>query len=207
MFILPTAYALATVLKDIPKTRHVVHRGFIESGDPDKVLLLSTTDTRAEKVAQVLSNPAAEIAWWFRSSNEQFRISVTISIVPASQHPAYADHLKSFHQPLDEDFDWEAERRRLFNEMSSHMRASWARPAPKSPIQDDPQKWPTTLPKIGEGKDQKENETVQFALGNFALLVLKPLSVDHVELSPMPNRRTLYTKAQNGQWSVEKVVP
>jgi hypothetical protein len=90
------------------------------------------------------------------------------------------------------------------------MRASWARPPPGSPLarREEANKWPETLPKLGEGKTRQEEAQIQFALSNFALLLLDPHRVDWTELGVQPNRRTVFTKQQEGnEWTEQAIVP
>jgi pyridoxamine 5'-phosphate oxidase len=91
------------------------------------------------------------------------------------------------------------------------MRASWARPAPRTliPSYDEGRKWPTELPKIGQGDNETEQKNIEFALSNFALLLLDPYEVDYVELGVQPNQRTIYTRTddEDGSWSETIVVP
>lgn len=104
-------------------------------------------------------------------------------------------------------FDWEAKRVEVFESMSAHMRASWARPVPGTPISkyEDAKAWPEVVPKRGEAKEG-DKALVEEALRNFALVVIDPHFVDHVELGVMPNQRTTYTRGEDG-WAEQVVVP
>jgi len=114
---------------------------------------------------------------------------------------------------LGSTLDWEAKRVEVFESMSGHMRASWARPIPGSPIlsvqgYDTAKQWPQALPKlseVGQGDDEKW-KLVQGALTNFALVIIDPLEVDHVELGVVPNRRTRYEWVGDN-WVEQIVVP
>ena len=110
-----------------------------------------------------------------------------------------------------EDFDWEAKRREVFDEMGGRMRASWCRPPPGQPLYPefimDPKYWPLEVSKIGEAKGEKEERDLEVALGNFALVVIEPNEVDYVELATRPNRRTRFTMNSRGEWKEEVLVP
>jgi pyridoxamine 5'-phosphate oxidase len=174
-------------------------------------LLLATTDIRSQKVFQATSAPLSEISWWFPSSQVQFRIAARVHIVPAPDHSSYQHFSPLFKKLAPSNFDWESERQTRFNRMSPYMRASWARPAPRTliPSYDEGRKWPTELPKIGQGDNETEQKNIEFALSNFALLLLDPYEVDYVELGVQPNQRTIYTRTddEDGSWSETIVVP
>ncbi|KAG6804654.1 hypothetical protein H0H93_007555, partial [Arthromyces matolae] len=69
-----------------------------------------------------------------------------------------------------ENFDWEAQRKESFNKMSGHMKASWCRPTPGTPLndQEDPKKWPVKLEEPGEDADEETKKNWEKALENFA---------------------------------------
>lgn len=52
-------------------------RGFLEGCDD----LTFVTDRRSSKVAEAAANPAAEVAWYFPNSREQYRIAGRLTIV------------------------------------------------------------------------------------------------------------------------------
>jgi len=57
------------------------------------------TDLRSEKVAQIRANPAAEFAWYFPDSREQFRIAGDLVVVDkgASCHTGPHDRVRAVH--------------------------------------------------------------------------------------------------------------
>lgn len=106
--------------------------------------------------------------------------------------------------------DWEKERRKLFESMSGHMRASWVRPVPGTRlVSKGAEEWPEKLPKLEEvegGGDEHTKELVEKAFRNFALVVIEPEGVDYCELGVVPNRRTMF--ALDGEsWKEDAVVP
>jgi pyridoxamine 5'-phosphate oxidase len=190
--------------------RTVLHRGFFTPNGPSQPILATTTDIRAHKSTEILISQNAEAVWYIRGPEEQFRVSAKAYIVPHSQHPSYNLYKDQFKNLTSENFDWEAERRDRFNDKSPYARATWARPPPGSPMTryEDAEKWPVTLPKLGEGSSREEEAKIQFAFSNFALLFLDPYRVDWAELGVQPNRRMIFTKKQEGnEWIEQVVVP
>lgn len=106
--------------------------------------------------------------------------------------------------------DWEAKRRETFDELSGHMRASWCRPTPGSPLEsyDKAKEWPETVKKLSEldGATEEERKQTEVAFGNFALLLVDPTAVDYVELGVVPNQRTFFKK-EGEKWAEQIVVP
>lgn len=95
--------------------------------------------------------------------------------------------------------------------MSAHMKASWCRPVPGSPLlggDEEAKKWPERVeePKDGDGNEENRKNW-ETALANFALVVIEPLEVDYVELGVMPNRRAKFWKNGDGVWEEQAVVP
>ncbi|KAG8986529.1 hypothetical protein FRB90_003943 [Tulasnella sp. 427] len=220
-------YSLATVdasvSPPIPRVRSIVHREFI-SPTPDSPLLVSTTDVRTPKICQLASiqpqplppgvSSNAEVVWWFPGDdlNEQYRFSGKIHVLPRTDHELFKsfprERLAPAHDENGKEFDWEAERIRVFDEkMGGVLRASFARPTPGSPLEkyEDAEKWPAKLPKTTEVDDETKPH-VEFALQNFSLMVLEPVAVERVELAVMPNRRTQWERAGK-EWKEKIVVP
>lgn len=71
---------------------------------------------------------------------------------------------------------------------------------------DEGKTWPETVPKRDEADGEEQERLVKQALDNFVLVVLDPTEIDFLELNPIPNRRTTWTK--NGrEWKEQIVVP
>jgi len=183
-------------------------------------LLISTTDVRTPKVTQIISHPDIELVWWIASTQQQYRIAGKAHIIPSPNHPlyrAFTDTLQS--EKLghgsglavinSEKFDWEVKRLEIWSKLSSHMKASWARPAPGSPMEspDDAKKWPPTVEEPKEGDSGETRKNWEYALGNFALVVIDPYEVDFVNMGVVPNTRTKYTRKSEGKWASVAVVP
>lgn len=195
--------------------------------------MITSSDVRAPKVVQLLSNTAVELAWWMEGSQDQFRISGkarvvappdhSLSTVSGSEtHSAVIAALNQGGEAEREDgsdgldatsrsFDWEKKRREVFDDMKPGMKGTWVAPkAPGSPMAsyDEPNSWRCTIPKWEEIKTDEERKNYQIALGNFAMILIEPLQVDWVQLGEHPNRRTLFTRKdeQGGSSWLEAIV-
>jgi pyridoxamine 5'-phosphate oxidase len=197
-------FQLATVAGHDPRVRSHVFRSFLsERVRAHRPLLVSTTDIRTPKAAQIVDNPSVELAWWFRATQEQFRVVGKGVLIPHPAHPFY-DAARA--AGVVEGFDWEAKRREVFDEMGAHMKASWCSPVPGTPLGWDGHNWPTALPMLAEATSESDRQNVEMALTNFALLLIDPQEVDYVELGVMPNRRTRFVLGPNG-WEETALVP
>ena len=170
-------------------------------------------------------NPTAELAWWIEGTQQQYRITADVYLVPNPEHPLCSqfEHALSHSQDgtglaLFRDDDWESQRLQMFKSRSAHMKASWCRPVPGSPLkggQEEAKNWPEIVedPSEHEGlPNEKYNELLrnwQQALANFALVVIDPIEVDLVEMGVVPNRRTRFFKAPENHelWREEELVP
>lgn len=182
-------------------------------------MLVTTTDIRTPKISQIISNPHTQLAWWIEGAQEQYRISGLASAIPTPTHVLYKHFTHNIKNAVPdsavaglsrEGFDWEAQRQKMFREMSGHMRASWCRPVPGSPLvggEEEAKRWPVKLEEPGEDSDEEAKKNWETALGNFALLIVDPTDVDMVELGVVPNRRTRFWRTTRGEWESEAVVP
>ena len=220
-------FQLATIDKiPIPRVRSLVFRKFlVKQNKPSLPLLLTSTDIRTPKVAQLVTNPTAELAWWIEAKQQQYRITADVYLVPNLEHSLRSnfEHALSGSQDgtglaLFKDEDWESQRLQMFKNMSSHMKASWCRPVPGSPLkggEDEAKNWPEVVEDPSEDKDlphEKYDELLRnwkMAVSNFALVVIDPIEVDFVDMGVVPNRRTRFFKSSenNGLWSEEELVP
>ncbi|KAG6874623.1 hypothetical protein C0992_007241 [Termitomyces sp. T32_za158] len=204
----------------VPHVRSHIFREFIiPKSKPSLPLFLTTTDIRTPKTAQIISNPHVQVAWWIEGTQEQFRISGTASAIPAPTNGLYKQFLHNVKHAVpnsavatlkDENFDWEAKRKESFKNMSAHMKASWCRPTPGSPLEggeEEAKKWPVRLEEPTEDADEEFKRNWETAMENFALLVVDPTDVDYVELGVIPNRRTRFWRKSDGSWDSEVIVP
>ena len=217
----------------IPRVRSQVFRSFLTSPKlPSLPLLLSSTDIRTPKVAQLTSSTKAEVVWWIEGTKQQLRFSADVYIVPHISHPVYTifreavikagrgTGLSAFK--ADTDDEWEKRRIDLFHTMSPHMKASWCRPVPGSKLEGDAEeeakRWPERIVEPDEGsmgreEYEKAKKDWEMALGNFALVIVDPVEVDFVDLSSPPDRRSLFTKKVQSEeddrviWEEVNLVP
>ena len=194
-----------------PHVRTLVQRAFLTaSAYPTLPLILSTTDVRTPKVTQLAANAIAEAVYWTPSTQEQFRILGRASIVPMVGYkgPYPAPKGVVYEALGKEGFDWEAKRVATFDAMSGHLKATWCRPVPGTPLvggEEEMKKWPKTLPKWGEAKTEEEKRELETALANFALLLIEPFEVDYLELGVPPDMRDRRTRFER-DWKDEHSV-
>lgn len=154
------------------------------------LLIRSDSTNSAPKSQQLTKNPHFELAWWFAPSGDQFRITGRAYVLGGPDHPTYkaflSEHGKRLAPPSlqkDGEFNWEDERRRIFEKISPPIRASFIRPIPGTPIKKserendngdgdyDPSAWPEELKMDGDEKLIKESYA-NFALTWVAALYL-----------------------------------
>jgi pyridoxamine 5'-phosphate oxidase len=145
------------------------------------------------------AEPRVEAVYWTASTQEQFRIIGRASIVPTPnyQAPYPSPSGRVFDELAKEVFDWEKKRVEVFDSMSGHMKATWCRPVPGTPLKggdEEMKKWPEKLPKLGEAESEEDKKNLAFALENFALLLVEPFEVDLLELGVQPNKRTNFKR-------------
>ncbi|EIW63796.1 uncharacterized protein TRAVEDRAFT_157533 [Trametes versicolor FP-101664 SS1] len=208
-------YQVATVdARNVPHVRSQVHRAFMNpEGRPDFPVLVTSTDARSPKVAQVRANQRVELAWWMEGSQDQFRLSGFVRIFPSASAPGDTSPTPvpsgaiAFKTLEDQGFDWDAKRIELYNTMSPGMRASWCSPHPPgSPLAstDEQKSWPSKVPSEPESEEDQKNAAT--ALSNFALMLFEPIEVDWAALGVLPNRRTIFTR-DGDKWKEQSVVP
>ncbi|KAF9444030.1 hypothetical protein P691DRAFT_678375 [Macrolepiota fuliginosa MF-IS2] len=203
----------------IPHVRSHIFRQFLESpSTPGLPLLISSTDVRTLKVHQILSNPNIETAWWIEGTQEQFRMTGRVSLVTAPNHQLYKVTRENLLNNASVDsegglaalepaeYGWEAKRLEVFKRMSAHMKATWCRPTPGSPLNEAKQ-WPERVEEPKEGDDEEAKRNWEMALGNFTLVVFEPSEVDYLTMSVIPNKRFKFARAVDGGWDEAEVVP
>ncbi|GFR50131.1 hypothetical protein Agub_g12283 [Astrephomene gubernaculifera] len=174
---------LATVKADgRPANRTVVFRGFL--GDSDDALTF-VTDSRSRKIQEVACNPAAEVAWYFPETREQYRIAGNLTIVDAAAG----------------DSALQAARIRAWSALSDAGRQQFGWPQPGLPrAQQDPTAWSGAAP----GPQDPPLDT-------FCLMVLRPEEVEQVLL--LSNERYRYVRQELQEsgstvsWSEESINP
>lgn len=124
-----------------------------------------TTDTRTAKAEQLAENPRAEACWIFRESREQFRLAGRLRLI-AEDHP----------EP-----DLAVARLASWGETPASTRLTFGWPDPGSP-RAEPRRFRVSAP----DPDRPPS--------SFALLLLEPDRVDHLDLRPDPHARTRYQR-------------
>ncbi|TAD76936.1 MAG: pyridoxamine 5'-phosphate oxidase [Oscillatoriales cyanobacterium] len=154
---------LATVRSDgSPAIRTVVFRGFRDRTNQ----LCIITDRRSEKIPQLQAHPRAEACWYFPNSREQFRIAGSITLATAESGDA-AD---------------QAERSRLWQNLSDPARLQWAWPEPGATRSNDPTAFTPPPPDPIAPP------------ASFVVLWLNPDWVDWLELRGNPQTRTRFDR-------------
>ena len=72
---------------------------------------------------------------------------------------------------------------------------------------EDAKKWPQTVPTTTGATTEEEKRLVEQALANFALVLIEPTYVDWIQVSVVPNQRTLFHRGGGGIWTEAIVVP
>ncbi|KAI9513095.1 pyridoxamine 5'-phosphate oxidase-domain-containing protein [Russula earlei] len=200
-----------------PHVRSQIHRAFLmPPSNPAHPLLITSTDVRTRKIEQIANADTVELAWWISATEDQFRVSGRARVFAAPGRPG---HSLPPHRAAPDcagikalealGFDWEQQRRALFDAVSERMRATWCRPAPGSVLEggcDEANDWPVKVPKPSEAKTEKEKALAELALSNYAIIVIEPFYVDWLQMSIVPNCRTFFT-LEGEHWKEEMVVP
>ncbi|KAF9260850.1 hypothetical protein L218DRAFT_562892 [Marasmius fiardii PR-910] len=174
---------------------------------------------KTPKVNQIIANPNVQIHWYIEGTREQFRISGKTFIVPSPEHTNCECHKDSI-KPLYFEFDWEAKRMAIFKGLSSHMRASWCRPVPGTPLEggeEEMKMWPKRVDEPGHeqnddgsevSEEQKRRNRIfwDMALSRFALVVPDPVEVDYLNMGVVPNRRYRFVKTAGGTWTEQEII-
>lgn len=140
--------------------------------------LMFISDRRSEKTAQIQQTPDAEACWYFTKTREQFRLSGEATVITAETNQS----------------DLAEARAQTWQKISDNARLQFAWPDPKGDRADKDAFSPKPL------DDQVPPDT-------FTLLLLAPISVDHLELRGEPQSRHLYQKLKEGPWETTVVNP
>ena len=167
-------FQLATITPEgYPANRTVVFRGFLENSDCLKII----TDSRSAKIADIKSQPQAEICWYFSKTREQFRIAGTLYTVTEEE-----GHFK-LHKA----------RQNTWQNLSEPARSQFAWSHPAQPLTDS-------------SAFTVETPDPEHPLSTFCLLLLTPTKIDRLQLKTDPQQRTLYT-LQDETWTTQAVNP
>ncbi len=145
---------------------------------PETHRLTFATDARSLKARQLEQSPWAEACWYFHLTREQFRFSGTVSLVGSNTS----------------DRTLQEARKAVWRAMSDESRLTYTWPDPGQPrVALAP--FPTQVP---DGQEP---------VAHFALLVLEPREVDHLELNGNPQHRWRYTRDAHNRWSGVEINP
>ncbi len=136
------------------------------------------SDVRSAKFGGLESHPWAEVCWYFSRTREQFRLAGRLSVVR-----------EGIGDPALEEA-----RREAWRGLSSATRQSYTWPEPGQP-RDPLESY------IGPEPDPAS------PLPSFAMVVLDPDHVDHLELDGNPQNRWLYHREDEGRWTSVEVNP
>lgn len=163
---------LATVRSNgQPANRTIVFRGFGDELVPKSVNSLKfITDVRSEKIDEIAHQPWGELCWYFPKTREQFRILGQLQSVDANLESAGLQKL----------------RRMTWHNLSDAARSQFVWPNPKQPLAE---------PIAFEPQELSPQQPVE----NFALLLLHPTAIDHLELRGEPQNRCIYELQDNWQ--------
>ncbi len=169
-------FAQLATIQDVgsprPAVRTVTVRFFLDDGR-----LLITTDSRADKVSELMANPACELCWYFTETRQQFRIQAKGHIITATQA-------------------------RLEGKLDAALTKSWQQ---RSTASQQSLTWPQPRRRIDEPASY-QHETPNEVPNNFALLLLEVITVDYLNVAAQPHQRVLYSKL-GGQWLARAVNP
>jgi pyridoxamine 5'-phosphate oxidase len=136
------------------------------------------TDFRSQKIADIYDQPWTEICWYFPKTREQFRLHGRLALVSEHTRNEELQQLRS----------------QTWRELSVAARAqfSWADPGE---------------PRDLEAPFQMELPNEMEVLPEFCVLLMDPVSVDHLELRGDPQNRTAYKKQADEQWVTIAINP
>jgi len=107
-----------------------------------------------QKPNHLAAHKDLEVAWWIEATNVQFRFAgqgITIPSTKVESSESIAKKLKELN-PVGDEANveyWEKERARLWKQVSGHLRAGFARPAPGTPLDQadrKPEDWSESIP-------------------------------------------------------------
>ncbi len=134
-------------------------------------------DRRSAKVDQIQINPRAEACWSIAPARSQFRIRGELALITAEEANS----------------ELQRARKNLWTSLSPGSRLLFGWPQPGAP-RADPIEFETPPPSEGEPP------------ATFALLLLYPATVDHLDLNEVPHRRRHYWKVDS-TWSAVEINP
>lgn len=111
-----------------------------------------------KKYDELSQNPNVELAFWMEKTGVQFRISGKAAVLPnkpeakSELSKILSETLQAEGEEAEPEF-WVKKRDEEFSKMSGHLRATFARPKPGTPLSEvdsKPEDWPETIKPPGE---------------------------------------------------------
>ncbi|BAZ43742.1 pyridoxamine 5'-phosphate oxidase-related FMN-binding protein [Chondrocystis sp. NIES-4102] len=135
------------------------------------------TDLRSQKVQDLQYQPNAEVCWYFTKTREQFRIRGKLQLVTNEET----------------DRDLQLARQTTWQNISDAARDQFTWLDPGKPLLDNPA--------------SASDPDPQTPLANFALLLLIPYQVDHLQLRGEKQQRCFYKLQTADEWIIEPINP
>lgn len=149
-------------LKGFAQNRTLVFRGF----NHDSNDLLAITDTRSAKYKELSTHPFAQIAWYFETSREQYRINCTVKLIDSI----------SDNQHL---------REKIWSELSENAKSQFYWPSPLDGFNTKDE----ALFDIDVSKEDSKHIPP-----TFTVLLLQADYVDYLDLKTRPQTREVYKR-------------
>ncbi|MEC4813007.1 MAG: pyridoxamine 5'-phosphate oxidase family protein [Scytonema sp. PMC 1069.18] len=168
-------FQLATVQPNgRPANRTVVFRGFLDDTNFLKII----TDSRSQKIDQILQQSWGEVCWYFTETREQFRLAGELTLIESNST----------------DPEMQKARQTTWLDISDNARIQFAWPHPGKP-------------RANQEAFSPPSPDPAHPLPTFCLLLLDPVEVDHLELRGEPQNRRLYVRDEFDAWSIIDVNP
>ena len=144
---------------------------------PDTDSLLFVTDIRSAKVKQMAHQPYGELCWYFTKTREQFRLGGHLSLLTVQDDAPAAVQT----------------RQHAWEKLSANGRQQFAWPEPGEP-------------RTAQGYERIDLDTSP-PLSTFAVLIVTPDWVDHLELRGDPQNRHQYWQEPDQSWRSQAINP
>jgi PPOX class probable FMN-dependent enzyme len=156
-----------------PRCRTVVLRGFEPAAGEGGDVLRMITDTRSDKIPQLIARQEVELNWWFGKTSEQFRISGPCEIVAQG---AIVTQLERASPPAAQRERLLAARKQQWGNLSDQAREQFFMPSPGRPLGEE------AVGVVPAGGRDEAGKVVE-PPDTFALLLVRPRRVDYLCLS------------------------
>ncbi|OZJ05221.1 hypothetical protein BZG36_02454 [Bifiguratus adelaidae] len=182
----------------------------------ESALLCFSTDIRSAKCRELARTRLAQFCWWFPSEQRQFRIACETYIIASPESNSHigtpTSELEALsqcfvHPPAkgtSERFSWDNECGYHFDRLPNIIRGWHVGPPPSAPCDDNTVPFDQLpLSRTSADHDLKLRQAQQ----NFALIVMKPKSVDFVDMAQQPPTRLLFESGEDDRSSSWRTIP